>query len=403
MGANINSITPILKEVYAPKIVEQLDNYSVTAKRLLKSSDNISQDHGGKYVSFPIHVGRNSGIGSRFELEALPAAGQQKYDGGRVGLKSAYGAIQVTGQSVAMSSSNPKAFAQVITEEVDGLARDLQRDFNRQLFGNGNGALGYFTAATTGTTATVAASRGIGVDDFVDIYDNTGAKTASGKRVLAVNNATKVVTFDSATAVVVGGFLTRAGSGTDPVKGNRELTGFNAIVSDTGVLYNIDPASQPVWSSSVLTANTDPLDAQMTLEVDNIYALGGSTDLIITTQAVRRKYVKELMTLRRTVNSTEHTGGFSAFKFVTDGPNGDIDIEIDLDCREGEMLFMNMKDVTLYRESPWSFLDRDGSMWKQVTTANGPLDAWRAENVQYHELAISRRNTHGKIKGITVP
>ena len=84
--ANINSITPILKEVYTPRIVEQLDNYTVFMSRLTKSSDNISQEFGGKYVYFPIHVGRNSGIGSRLEDEVLPAAGQQKYDGGRVKL-----------------------------------------------------------------------------------------------------------------------------------------------------------------------------------------------------------------------------------------------------------------------------------------------------------------------------
>lgn len=396
--ANINTITPILKERYGPRIVEQLENYTEFTKRLEKDSSNISSDFGGKYVTFPIHVGRNSGIGSRFEDEDLPQAGAQQYDNVRTGLKFAYGAIRVTGPSIALSSENPKAFARVITEETDGVVRDLGRDFNRQLFGNGNGALAYFSAGSSGTTADVSSSRGVGVGDVVDIYDATGARTDTNVTVLAVDNSTKEVTFDGSTTVVSGGFMTRAGSGADPVKGNREITGLEAIVDDQSMLYNLDPATQPVWKSTVRAHQSgDTLEDQMTLMVDDIYALGGKTNLIVTTQAVRRAYAAELMALRTTVNRTSHDGGFSNLKFVTDGPSGEIDILVDLDCPEGEMIFLDMSDLTLYRDKPWDWLDRDGSMWKQ----DGRKDAWRAEIAQYHELAISRRNTHGKLTGIS--
>ena len=401
--ANINSITPILKERYTPRIVEQLENFTEFTKRLTKSSDNISSEFGGKYVYFPIHVGRNSGIGSRFEDEVLPSAGQQKYDGGRIRMKYSYGSIRVTGPSVALSDENPKAFAKVITEETDGVIRDIGRDFNRQLFGNGNGALGYFSAGSAGATATVARARNIGVDDFVDVYDNTGAKTASGKRVLAVDYSTNTVTLDSATTVVSGGYLTRSGSGTDPVKGNREITGLRSIVDASSVLYDLDPALQPVWKAHVQTKRVSPatLEEDMTLITDTIYASGGKTNLMVTSQGVRRAYLKELMSLRQTVNRTEHEGGFSGFKFVTDGPSGEIDVLVDLDAPLGQIQFLDMSDLTLYRDKAWSWLDRDGSMWKQDYSGGGAKDAWVAQIAEYHELAISRRNTHGKLTGIT--
>ena len=401
--ANINSITPILKERYTPRIVEQLENFTVLMTRLTKSSEGISDEFGGKYVYFPIHVGRNSGIGSRFEDEVLPAAGQQKYDGGRIRMKYGYGSIRVTGPSVALSDSNPKAFAKVITEETDGVIRDLGRDFNRQLFGNGNGALGYFSAGSAGATATVARARGFGVDDLVDIYDNVGAKTASNKRVLAVNLVTGAITFDSATTVVSGGFATRAGSGPDTVKGNREITGLNSIIDDSSVLYDLDPALQPVWKAHKRTKRASPvtLEEDMTLLTDTIFSTGGKTNLMITSQGVRRAYAKELMTLRQTVNRTEHEGGFSGLKFTSDGPSGEIEMLVDLDAPKGEIQFLDMSDLTLYRDKAWSWLDRDGSMWKQDVSGGGPKDAWRAEMTEYHELAISRRNTHGKIVSIT--
>ena len=402
--ANINSITPILKEVYTPRIVEQLDNYTVFMSRLTKSSDNISQEFGGKYVYFPIHVGRNSGIGSRLEDEVLPAAGQQKYDGGRVKLKYGYGAIRVTGPSVALSDTNPKAFAKVITEETEGLTRDLGRDFNRQLFGNGNGALGYFSAGSTGATATIADSaRGLGPDDYVDIYDAAGTATATGVRIVAVDYATRAITFSAAQTVVSNGFVTRAGSGRHAVQGNREITGLKSIISNTGVLYDIDPALQPVWKAQQLTKRSSPItiEEDMTLMTDQIFAAGGKTSLMITTQGVRRAYAKELMSLRQTVNRTEHEGGFSGLKFTSDGPSGEIEMLVDLDAPKGEIQFLDMSDLTLYRDKARSWLDRDGSMWKQDVSGGGPKDAWRAEMTEYHELAISRRNTHGKITGIT--
>lgn len=402
--ANINSITPILKEVYTPRIVEQLDNYTVFMSRLTKSSDNISQEFGGKYVYFPIHVGRNSGIGSRLEDEVLPAAGQQKYDGGRVKLKYGYGAIRVTGPSVALSDSNPKAFAKVITEETEGLTRDLGRDFNRQLFGNGNGALGYFSANSSTATANIADSaRGLGPDDYVDIYDASGTSTATGVRIVAVDYATRNITFASAQTVVQDGFVTRAGSGRHTTAGNREITGLKSIISNTGVLYDIDPSLQPVWKAQQLTKRANPvtIEEDMTLMTDQIFAAGGKTSLMITTQGVRRAYAKELMSLRQTVNRTEHEGGFSGLKFTSDGPSGEIEMLVDLDAPKGEIQFLDMADITLYRDKPWSWLDRDGSMWKQDVSGGGPKDAWRAEMTEYHELAISRRNTHGKITGIT--
>ncbi len=400
--ANINSITPILKERYAPRIVEQLENYTEFMKRLTKSSDNISDEFGGKYVYFPIHVGRNTGIGSRFEDEVLPTAGKQKYDGGRSRMKYGYGSIRITGQSVAHSDENPKAFAKVITEETDGMIRDLGKDFNRQLFGNGNGALAYFSAGSATATATVSRARGVGVDDYVDIYDNTGARTAQNKRVLAVNQVTGVITFDSATTVVSGGYLARAGSGPDAVLGNREITGLGSIIDAASVLFDLDPALQPVWKAHNLTKRGGgvTLEEDLTLMTDTIYAAGGKTNLMITSQGVRRAYLKELMSLRQTVNRTEHEGGFSGFKFVTDGPSGEIDVLVDLDAPLSQVQFLDMSDLTLYRDKPWSWLDRDGSMWKQ-DVAGGARDAYLAHMTEYHELAISRRNTHGKLTGIT--
>src|SRR5690606_11206815 len=131
-GTTLATITPYLKEVYTGKIRRQLNDDVTTLTRITRSDAGISTNHEGKYVTFPVHVRRNSGIGSRLEAEALPPAGAQGYASAQLQLKSAYGAIELTGQAIDMSDSDPKAFAKSVDEEIERLRVDLKKDMNRQ-------------------------------------------------------------------------------------------------------------------------------------------------------------------------------------------------------------------------------------------------------------------------------
>ena len=59
--------------------------------------------------------------------------------------------------------------------------------------------------------------------------------------------------------------------------------------------------------------------------------------------------------------------------------------------------FSSASGLTFYRDEPWHWLDRDGSMWKQRVDTNGVYDKWYAHLVERHELATDRRNTHGRL------
>jgi hypothetical protein len=150
MPATLATIESYLKEVYQGRIREQLNDEIVALKRITRSGAGVTNEVGGKYVTFPIHTRRNSGIGSRFESEALPTPGQQGHAAARVGLKYAYGGIQLTGQAISLSDTDAKAFAKALDNEVEGLKNDLMKDMNRQIYGNGNGAIGVATGANTG-------------------------------------------------------------------------------------------------------------------------------------------------------------------------------------------------------------------------------------------------------------
>ena len=88
MGATLATVTQITKEIYGPRIVDQLEDETTLLKRIEKTSKGTESTTGGKYVTFPLRTRRNSGIGYRNELEQLQNAGQQGYQSVRVPLRT---------------------------------------------------------------------------------------------------------------------------------------------------------------------------------------------------------------------------------------------------------------------------------------------------------------------------
>jgi hypothetical protein len=404
MPATLATIESYLKEVYQGRIREQLNDEIVALKRITRSGSGVTNETGGKYVTFPIHTRRNSGIGSRYESEALPTPGQQGHAAARIGLKYAYGGVQLTGQAISLSDTDAKAFAKALDTEVEGLKNDLKKDMNRQIYGTGNGAIGVASGANTGAVVPVYDARLFQVGMVVDTQtgatvDNSDLVVASVDLTAGANTVTLTTT--PGTALADGDIIVRAGSGVG-ASGNRELTGLAAIISDSGTLYNIDPSTEPEWKSTVDSnggTNRALSESLMIKMTDDIRVKGGSTSLILQSLGVRRAYFNLLSQLRQTVNTQEFTGGFTGLAFTTD--RGEIPVVADPDAPLNKQWFINEDAVTYYRDEDWHFIDRDGSMWKQVRDSNGDYDAYYARMVEYHELGTDRRNTHGVIEDIT--
>lgn len=404
MPATLASITPILKEVYRGRIREQLNNEVTALKRMTRSSAGVTNETGGKYVTFPIHTRRNSGIGSRFESEALPAPGQQGHAAARVGLKYAYGGIQLTGQAISLSDTDPKAFAKALDNEVEGMKNDLKKDMNRQIYGTGNGAVGVVrTTQAAATVITVVDARLFQLGMIVDFQTGTTVNVTN-REVTAISLAAgaNTITISGANiATTIGDLIVRRGSGT-AVAGNRELTGLAAIVASSGLIYNIDPTTEPEWTAEVDAnggTNRALSEGLMTQMVDRIRTRGGSTSLILQSLGVRRAYANLLTQTRQTVNTQSFTGGFSGLAFTTD--TGEIPVVADVDAPLNTQWFINEDSFTFYRDKEWDWLERGDGIWKQVRDASGDYDAWYARLVEYHELGCDRRNTNGRLSDIT--
>lgn len=409
-GATLTTIASLLKEVYEPRIREQLNQDTTFLKRIQSSSSNITNEIGGKYVTYAVHTSRNAGLGSRFEYEALPVPGAQGFTAARVGLKYAYSGVQLSGQSITLTETNPQAFASVLDEEVSNMQLDIQKDMNRQLFGDGTGRIAGIQTGATGVNSFVLDdARLVQIGEVVDIVTVAGTVQAVAARTVTnVVVSSNTVTISGATVTVTGyasgaatQFLARTGSSYAGGSGNRELTGIQAIVAATGVLFNIDPSSFPLWAA---VSNNNAGTARALSEglmintVDQVRVNGGTTTVGFTSLGVRRSYFNLLSQTRETVNSQDFTGGFRGLAFVTD--NGEIPIVTDVDAPLNKIWFLNEGSFTYYRDQAWHFMDRD-TMWKQVRDTNGDYDAWYARMAEYHELGIDRRNSQAVLADIT--
>ena len=399
MGATLASIDATLKEVYEGDVRRQLQDEIVALKRVTRSSDGVSNETNGKYVTFPVHVRRNGGLGSRNEAEALPNAGQQGYASARLALKSDYLGIELTGHAIEMSDTNPKAFAKSLDEEMERGRTDFKKDLNRQIYGNGTGAITTVRAVVTATVIPVVDARLFWVgSDVVDIITAPSTVVAAARTVTArdLTPGANTITISGANVTtVVGQYVVRTGSV------NREISGLGAIVANSGILYNINPATEPEWTSEIDSnggTGRALSEGLMVRLVDRIRSRGGKTSVILTDDGSYRAYWSLLSQLRGFTNTTSFSGGYTGLSFHA----GDQEIPVvsDYDAPLGVMHFLNEDDITFYRDRDIHWLDRDGTIMKQKSDASGVYDVWRAWMLERHELGIGRRNTHGKLADI---
>jgi len=405
MPQGMTTATEILKEVFVGRINNQLDSEPTTYNRI-KTKTN-AQEYGGKWVEFPIHIQRNTGIGARTEGSALPNAGQQGYREAQLKVKSFYGAIELTGQAFDLAEKDYQAFSSLVSEETTRVKDDLGVDRNRQVYGNGTGILAT-TASLAGQVITVSTTGDVGIWRLQDgmkidvMIGNTNVIRQGGLTVTDISITANTVTVTgTTTGIIAGDVLVRQGN-----YGN-EWTGLAAIIDDASSLYGIDynngPTGSRHWRSHVNTQGGTPTaisEATMARMVDRIKFSGSKVSDICLYSApgVFRAYWQLLKSDRRFVNTSEFTGGYKGLIF--DSTQGEIPMLNDDQATSGTMYYVNEKQLDIMRPYEYKLMDRGGSTWHQKSDANGTYDVWQAWLVEHSEIGTKRRNTHGKITNI---
>lgn len=403
-GQDLAVANALLKNVYQDGVNEQINNETPALGQIKSSATNITTV-GGAGVRFSAHFGRNHGIGARAENELLPEAGQQLYAQGNTGLKSLYGAIQVSGQVMNQAKADYQSFVNVVDDEVRRVKTDLAKDQNRQVYGDGTGTLAAVTGSgTASATITFDDVRWLSPGMRVDLLQGTTLGNAVptvrnpvANRYLiinSINETTKAVTFDQSVATFTAGdVIVRSGGSVNSWK--KEWTGFGAIIKGSGTLFGIDPASFPDWVAVEKTGTGTLTELKMNAVVQDIRKKGSKPTRVLTTPGCYNAYWSALQSMRQYVNKTDLSGGLGDLAFST--PYGNIPLMTDFDCNGQTMWFPNESELQINTNVGWEWIDEQGNMWQKVSRQ----DTFVAELRNYSELTTKRRNAHGVLKGVT--
>jgi hypothetical protein len=364
MAADLTTYDKGLKNVYAPKIVEQLNNRRVLLKRL----NRLKEGFDGRQFIIPVHMQRNEQIASITSTgNTLPTAATQEQEGlQNAAVTPAYviGVIKIQQQVIDQTKNNTGSFVRVIGNEVKSMAENIAMDANRQLYGDGTGSLTACGVTTASTTVVVTSTRriftGMGIDVIIASSGATGTG-AVGRSVVSVASATTFVISGAAITTDSTYAVYRAGSRTN------DWTGLQAIVAASGALFGLNPATagQEPWFSNVFTSVGAVTEANQQKAFDaaseNKFGNGADASLVVTTYGVRRNMLNYFAGLRRVVNSTTLEGGFDAITF-----NGK-PITVDRDCTAGYEYFLDESHLGICQVVEPSWMDEDGHVLKWDT------------------------------------
>ncbi len=415
----LSTVSALTKEIYENQIQEQLQDEVIGLKRISSSGKGVTSEIGGKYVTFPIRVSRNAGIGYREEDETLQDPGTQGHARVNLGLKYGYGRVRLTGQVMDLAESNVQSFASVLNDEMSGLKDDLAKDAARIFYGDGSGTMAVITGTSSGQVIPVANAQNFfgqigAVVDIIDsldyaAYGPTGTSYSTSQSNLNAplygaglptpNNsgALTVTAVDAVnnTITVSGTVPTTAAGDVICRRGNfgREPYGLAALVG-TGALFNL---THDVWKSTLAgnSGTNRPLSEGLMIKMtDDVRLHGGKTSVILTSLGVRREYFNLLTQQRRYSNTKEFAGGLTGLAFN----NGrEIPVVEDVDAPKNTMYFLDEQYFKVRQDSDWTWLNTDGGIWKWIQNK----DAFEAIIKKYWQITVSRRNAQGKLYDIT--
>ena len=419
--ADISSFSAAMKTKFIGPIRDQLNSNKILlfGLRTRDGNDNLPDAHAGKdfkgivadstgidFVGndfrMPLRTGRNQGTGPRGEAATLPAPGKQAYQYITDGLKYFYGLFNITGPLLKASDSNEGAFRKALQAEMEGLTDDLKRHVNIQAYGSGNGVLATITTGTTSATQPVDTTIYFQGGEFVDIYDSTLTtyRGSASLSVSSINRSGLTITLSSSIATTTGDVLIRASSdstsGTPNNDKGQAINGLGNIVSATGALHGLNPATagQNFWASQSIAASSAVVGDSLLRQLkDGIgFETGDDTDtILITTRGIRNRYANTLTALKRFNDAQSVTlhGGFNALMF------DETPMVIDDHCPLGTVFALNTKALFWSQMSDWEWMEEDGNVLKWESR----LDRYVGVIFKYCNLGTWARNRHGKITG----
>ena len=411
-GQEFQYIQDILKEFYAPAIVNQVYKKAPVWAQIEKLADSTY----GKKITIPIQTAFTEAVGGRVANDySLPTAQKNSYDQTYIYMKRLYGRIQVDGFSID-SAKGKGGWVDIMSAETKGVANAFAIDMDRQVMGRGDSVIGDVASVDStyvitvdnplGITEATPAYRWFRVGQVLDIWNPATAARCTGKKITDVTG--NVLTFDAAvngSSVVDNDTLHRTSVMHATATSIGEIMGIDGIV-DSGNPWGASTDFQGIsrtatgaefWQSYETSTSTviSETAIQEVLDAIDNRTDGDAVDLLLTTNTLRNKLI-DILRQDRQVSSMDLKGGWKALKYVG-GPMGELPIMTHKYCPTGYMYFLSLPHLKFYTLSKLVWDNKGGGVVKPVAG----YDAYEAWFKMYCNLGTDCPNSMGKHTGFT--
>ncbi len=392
-GQTITTVDPILKDYYVDKIVEEIKQEMPILDHF-KKRDDMPTD--GRQVFYPVHIGRNVGVGAIASGGNLPAAGYQQWQDIKIPYKYNYARIQLDAQTLKATKTSRGAFEKAFDAEILGAARDCGRNRNRQLFGSGNGVIAQIK--TGAANATQSLNNGQGLTGTLGTYNparflaanqNVAILTAGVWNTIgtvsSVSSDLSSVVFTGSITTLTGDQLVLASLPTSSVVAdtgyNNEIMGLLGMLDDgtlLGTYFGLSRTTYPQMQSTRLDLGNGALSTILLQKAfDAVYQKSdGKITALFMHPTTLREHLSNIQTFKRYMNEFSKApdagwedaarGGVIEFN--------EAPMEEDRDCPYGTIF--GLDDSVLFRyvneEGKWA--DEDGTILLRVSG----VDAYEA-------------------------
>ncbi len=416
---DLTNIDALLKDFYVDKIPDEIKNHFPMSEWAAKRDDMPTD---GRQVFYPVHVGRNTGVGAIGENANLPTAGNQQWADMKVPYLYNYARITLTAQAIKVSKSSKGAFEKGLNAEIMGASKDCGRNRNRQLFGAGKGIIamvnGAVSAGSTITLNNLYGQSGAGgqynvakffaAGQIVAFVTAAGAIEAVGT-IASVNLSANTITLTGNVTISNGDYVcfvsTAASTAIGDTGYNAEVMGLLGMVDDgTNVAtYNsISRTTYPIMKSSVVDLGNGSLTLPLMQKLwDNVDQLSdGKITVGFWHHSTRAEYLNLLVQFKRfnDAKSLNPDGGWKGGLRTEEIEFNETPLVADRDCPYSTLFVLDEEELFRYVNEEGKFADEDGRILLRLASQ----DAYEARYRIFDNFCYDTPNSAGVMRNIAL-
>lgn len=392
----IARIGGILKNVYAPAVVEQQNLSAVIRKRFSKAK---GVRMGGDHLEVSIRVGGNrAGVGARLSDDPLPTPGRQQERKFLIYDRAYFGVIKMYDKDMDNADADFQSFISHYDDEITQIGKDILKVMNIDTYMDGSGIIGTVNANTNASVNFVGAvgtafgqfgTRYLQINDQIDIWDVTLTvlrTPAGGVSCTNVVPNTQTVTVSAPLTLTAGDIVVRYNTLNKTYVGLQLATDNSTAVVFQGLSRN----TWPITQGNVVDAGGQGLSEALLQQIQSAIetASGEYNDMFVASQPQWDAYVGLGQALKRYVNTMKLDRGFQELDY-----NG-VPFIKDVDCPPAVVHALREEFVQNGVVTKLSWAERDGSILKYVPG----FAAWTGYMREYGNYVYPRPNALGRLQ-----